>query len=251
VAWVVLPARPASAGNIVVDDFDTPDTAELVFNLGNPNPPSAYLVKHTLPEVLGGERDILIEVLGTAKRFSVGAMIGYDPASGIGALQVATSGNPATRIALQYDGEDLADSVENGLVNAQDLSVDLTDGGTNDRFELKFAYSDGVDDRGLDIGIIATSPTGGSLVYWGYVPDSIAPSVFSISFSEFTAQGDASFSNVSSLMFLFNFDGTPNIDIGLDSIKAVPEPSTSALLGIALLVGGAIWLRRRRTVQIV
>jgi hypothetical protein len=247
IGWVVsCCVPPVTAENVLVDDFEGPNPATYVLNLYNPNPPSTILVKQSYQGALGGERELLAEILGKPSPFSFGAIIGYDETFDRGVLQVATAGKVGSRMALQYDGEDLGDSVAHGLNNAQDLSVDLTGGGTNDRFEMSFAFSDGVDPHGLDIGVIATSPTGGSLTYWGYVANSNDALTRSIRFTEFTVQGEASFGNVNSLMFLFNWDGTANVDFALDSIAAVPEPSTWAMLGTALVVFVTYGYRRRR-----
>ena len=82
-------------------------------------------------------------------------------------LRVATCGRKGASVQLQYDGIDTADSRELGLVNAENMLIDLTGGGTNDRFEFDFAASWGGNCRGLDIDIFATTLSGGTLAYSG------------------------------------------------------------------------------------
>ena len=259
VAWLLTAVVPvALAGTIVIDNFESPDPGEVHFVPPHSvDPTDALLVKHTDTDIIGNERDMLVEVLGPSGPISAAAIIGQEPEiHKAGVLQVATCGSSPTRVTLQYDGVDLDDPINKKLHNAQSLSVDLTDGGTNDRLVLRFISSDGVHPQGLKIGVQVTGAPDPhkpaelvTLKHWGYVADSNRKFEHSIKFTEFGAQGSAVFGNINSLMFLFNTDAAgvsmPNIDIVLDAIDVVPEPSVLVLLG-CMFVGFAVYGYRRR-----
>ena len=253
--WLATAAVPAIAGIIVIDEFDKPDSPKDVFFIRGPSgTDDEYLVQHADSSIIGGERDVLVEVLGTAGPLSAAGMIGYESDYyDAGIFQLATYGEPGTKATLQYDGSDPSD-IGDGVLDDVGLlpsaTADLTDSGANDRFVLRFVSSDGVDPQGLDMKIIAegkdASNNSITLTYWGYVADNDQPFTHTVLFSDFTQSGVATFGNVNSLMFLFNLDGTANIDFALDAIKAVPEPSAWALLGCGIALAFCRYRRVRR-----
>ncbi len=244
-----------------------------IVNISDPTPPNRFFRTQPGAGALG-ERDMWVETLGTAEPLSVISMYGSDY-SGQSLLQIATAGRAGSRLTLQYDGSDFDSQVDgNGVAmspdplqlrppvynpiqlevnNARDMDNDgdpdtgfnLRAGG-NDRLVLNFASTDGVDPRGLQVGIVATSPTGGSLSWWGYAVNSSTPTTLSVAFTEFTQQGSADFGAIDSLLFFFNADGIPNVDFALDRIAAVPEPSTLAMLGLGIAVFAAYGFYRRK-----
>ncbi len=259
VAWLLTVVVPTVfAGTIVIDDFESPrPEGEVHFLPKSTDPTTSLLVKHTDTDdhILGGERDMLIKVLGPSGPLSAAAIIGQEPeVHKAGVLQIATCGKSPTEVRLQYNGTDdpdWGDPILEKLNSAKSLSVDLTDGGTNDRFVLRFISSDGVHPKGLKIGVQVTGTdqheAAVTLKYWGYVADSKRK--FEIKFTEFEPQGSAVFGNVNSLMFLFNTDAAglsmPNVDFVIDGIDVVPEPSVLVLLG-CMVVGFAVYGYRRR-----
>lgn len=208
---------------ITIDSFDSPDPAVAFFV---PGPPSGsrgipFALKQAAPEAIGQQRDLLTTVIGTPLPIAAAVMVGYEPSFDAGILAFATFGfgdlGPASYLSVRYDGTDAAGSLAN---------VDLTGDGTNDAFSLRFL---GVD-APLPVTVTVSGPDNTSAVFHGVTADINAPFTFPIPFASFT--GDDTFGNVTSIEFVFNGPAAPiqNMDFELDSIRAVPEPSTLALL---------------------
>ncbi len=243
--WLLTAAPFAGAETIVIDDFNLPDPGYVFFMQGrNAIPINTTLVKQEAAGILGDQRDVLVEVLGTADVLSAAGIVGFDPSLGEGMMQLATFGTPGTRVTLQYDGIDTLDSVQGGLTAADGLGGYRFGGAAGTGLLFHFLTLDGVDVRGLDVDITMNSSLGGSLHYSGFIPDHSQAADHLIPFADFTATGPASFEAIDSLTIVMNGDGTPNVDFELDSLEAlIPEPSTWAMLGLGLLVVGAIGRR--------
>ncbi|MBN2473996.1 MAG: PEP-CTERM sorting domain-containing protein [Pirellulales bacterium] len=246
-ALVVNPAATL-ANTIVIDSFDNPNPGTNFFvpglaPWGSGNP---FLNKDTVVGVLGGERDILVQVVGTPLPISAAGIIGYEPVYGNGVLEVGTYGRAGTRVTAQYDGVDMDSS--GALVDAKGLGpVDLTDGGVNDRLQLAFNSVDGGNALALGLAVTAVGAGGTPTTVNLLVPESGTPFVYDIPFAAFPVNV---FGSVESLTFEFNNSGTPtpNVDFELDSVVAVPEPSTlvslSALGALLVVVGTWRWRKR-------
>ncbi len=236
----------ANGGQIVIDSFNEPSSGDAFFMQGpSPGGPNPKLFEHPgLTEVIGSERDVLIEVAGIPTPISASGIIGYEPVYGMGALQLNTH-EPGTRLILQYDGDD---DDSGGLVNSGGLGgIDLTDGGANLGITLHFVTLDkggpGAPDLSLKVSVNGEAP-----VEFG-IPEDPAGNEFDffVDFgdSRFTA---GVFASVDSLEFGINDLETPipNIDFKLDSI-VVPEPSSLALLsGLATCLLVALSRRRKQ-----
>lgn len=121
--------------------------------------------------------------------------------------------------------------------NGSALNADLTQGGTNNRFGLRFLFSDVVGTTTVSIVTdgVGTStlshanPLGGTMDEWVY-----------FDYSDFS--GSADFDDVDKITLTIN--GTTGADITLDhfSTTFIPEPTTLALMG---MVGTVIVLLRR------
>lgn len=226
-------APPLHADSITIDSFNDPVVGTPFFVEGLPlwgnSDPFAHEDKNVL-EVIGGERDILVDVMGTASPISAAGII----AGPAGLLQLATFGVPGTKMIATYNG-----------VNDVGLGgVDVTDSGANSKFVLRFNSIDAGDAVKLDLKVTVGST--------GHPPSSKSYTVDEstgwldryIPFSDFAAD----LTSVTSLEFAFNDLAVPNVDFELDLIEAVPEPSTLALLfalGAFVCVAGA-WRRRKR-----
>ncbi len=238
-----LGGQIGNAAPIVIDDFSTPDPAPF-FLVGFTHLNDLLVEQPGLSEAVGGERDILIEVLGTLNIQSAQLLTGTDRSLfSQGVMQVATAREPATTVTLQYDG---TDDDGNALLNSRLLNLDLTDGGTNDRLEIEFLTVDAPASLGLDFVITLTSP-GGTAVLAELIPESGLPAVHVSPFAAFAADPGFSFSDVDSMEFSFNGSGVADVDFVIDRIRAVPEPSTLTLILAGLGgLGACIWRRNKR-----
>ncbi|MEX2120447.1 MAG: DUF4214 domain-containing protein [Pirellulales bacterium] len=200
-----------------IDDFESPSPGETFFiNAFNLDP---TLLKHVTSGALGGERDVFIDVLGTANPISASGQVGFD---GTGGFFTFATAAPGTMAVLEYDGVD-ADSPgpPASLINAEGLSADVTAGGTATGVRLDFETLEaGLLQTELDVEIRATGPGGAAATFTGAIPESIGPSIFFVPFSSFTTSGGFSFENISSLEFIFNSSGVPDVDFQLDFVGA-------------------------------
>ncbi len=247
-----IPAPEARAATITIDPFEAPDPGEAFFTFNSEDDPPFVPRQRALLEtsdggILGGERDVLMEVVGAPTVFSGSGEVGLP--SGI--LQFGTYGEAPVKISLQYDGLDAGDSTADGLVDAEGLAdVDLTDGGSNWALEMQFVSLDAGDDPMTDMTLKITAVgDGGSATYEGLIAESVDPFEIRIPFADFS---DSSvMESVGSLTFSLNGSAAPtaNVDFELDNLAAVPEPSTLILLialaGCSLVTTGIVRHRGR------
>jgi hypothetical protein len=250
VAVLVLTFAPgANAAHIMVDSFDHP-VAEAFFVPGVPpwgSGEPAAIQQPELPDpildgIIGGQRDVLIDMVGDPLPISAAGMIGYEAVYNLGCLWIATFGDAGTCVVVQYDGLD--DDPGDAILDAELLGgLDLTGGGTNYAIKLRFLQIDAGDGTALKLKVSVQGSGGSDSVEYD-IPESSAPSTFSVPFSHFDA---GLFTSVDSITFAFNDLPAPvsNVDFEVDSIAAVPEPSTFALLAIGALAVTVGWWRRR------
>jgi hypothetical protein len=236
VSGLVFLGSPTLHAVFTVDTFNATQTNRVT------GTPSGYKSAFTFSNavttaVVGGQRDIFLE------RTTVGSvdLLTATVNSGIlGALSFSTPPGVAGRATIVWDGID-------GLVSTNFTglgSVDLTQGGFNNAFEIS-RYSDlgaslefGVYTDESNFSLFTTTvPSGASVFVPALIP-----------FSSFTIGGGsgASFANVGAISLRIDGTANPGTDVVLDYIVAVPEPS-SAVLGLLGACGLALSRRRRRS----
>ena len=227
--FVMVTAISAQAYTI---DLFTNAEVVTVIDLNDPDP---TLVKVDHVDTLGGQRDLLLDVLGTPGAVSYAGTIGE------GSF-VFNSGSPGVVATLQYDGID-SDIVgpPASLVNAEGLGgLDLTAGG-RDRFTLDFKSIDGGHYLYMDIEIEVHNGPAVVASFVGQIPSSSIPIRYDALFSSFTGATSA-LSSATSLEICFNPNGHEDVDFVMTGSVGVPEPATMTLLAL----GGIAMLRRRR-----
>ena len=137
------------------------------------------------------------------------------------------------------------DQINGGVVYNSFGTIDFTDGGVNDAFELGFLSSD-INAPLTNVVSLEVSSGGTSFSQFVTVPaNSTLPQNVFVDFATFAAAG-VDLTAVDSIALNFDFAGNPGRDfeIGLFSAtsSAVPEP-TGALLAIGML---ALVYRRKR-----
>ena len=236
---ILTAAASASAAQITIDDF------------GQPSPQTFYVIaainadpllhKTAHPSILGGERDMLVDVIGNASLTTAAGTIGD------GTLDFGSSG-PVV-VGLQYDGLD-ADQLlpTRALVDGQGLSVDLTDAGANNAFRLDFDSVDGgPPSTPLSYSITLTSPLAGVAVLSGSLAETATAQTYLLPFAAFTPSVNFSFANVSSITLVLNGGATqPDADFKVSLFAAVPEPHSVMLLAMG---GVAVVLAARKRIR--
>jgi hypothetical protein len=229
------------AAPFLIDDFASQNSTFYI--VGSPAPvfyPNGKPVENSgLPTTLGGERDTLVQVLGTPKTQSAQFLLGVEPTSfPSGVFHLATAGSPASVATLQYDGDD-ADGSE--LINAHLLDFSMPPGGS---FAIDFLSIDspGSPD-GLKVDILLTSIGGGSASFNDFAPETSEPVTFSAPMASFLKTPTFDAAHISSITFVFNQAALTDADFTIDNLRAVPEPSAFALAALAGLA--AIGWRRR------
>ena len=227
IAALVAPAARGNLGGLIIDDFSNPVPPRVfTINLTDPDP---TLLESSDAGILGGERDVLVDVVGTPQLTSITGLLGDGQF-------VFNSILPGTMAVLQYDGIDL-DGVGPALTNSEGLGgIDLTAYGS--AFYLDLLSIDGGISNTTGVEIRVHGPASAS-VFADVIPDSAGSYRFTAPFSSFS---DASvLSDVTSIEMEINPAGVPNVDFVLNEF-AVPEPTTLLVLGL----GGLGLLRKRR-----
>lgn len=229
----------ASAATMTLDNFETPDPAELIF-AGFTHPSGKPLQFSNPASTIGAQRDVKIDVDGVAKPNSAQVLIGYDENLYLrGVLQVATASTPGSIVTLQYDG---VDDNPTSLTNAHGLNMALAPAGG---ITIDFLTIDAPEIGLLDVAMRLFSNGGAVATYSGQMEESLVATSMYAPFDEFDVGEGFSFSAIDSFEFVFNGSALVDVDFAIDQISAtVPEPGTLAMafLGFA----GLLIARRHR-----
>ncbi|MBX9791617.1 MAG: hypothetical protein K2Y37_22070 [Pirellulales bacterium] len=227
VCFSLAPAT-ALAGFITIDDFSTPSEAEAyVIGMSNANP---TIFTHTGAGILNGaQRELRVEV-----KTSPVSPVDAVGVLGAGEYNFGSLNSSGVEAKLTYSGP--GGSSLGG--------IDLTGGGTNDKFDLRLGT-----DKPVVIRINAYGPSGSATVTVPNVYSSFGGTEDTFAFYKFSTTGTFSFSQVDKLEFIFSPGGTDRgIDFEIAAIKAVPEPATALMAGFAVMaVVVAMMVRRRRS----
>lgn len=215
VLFAVLIVPAATQAEIVIDSY-TAGTTLTQFGLGTAS-------QTTIDgSILGGERDESITVTdqGGSEFFGI---LGFT-----GDLDVAQGSLDQVIGSVLYDNFG---------------TLDLTQGGMNDSFELGFLSSD-IDASITDvISVTVTSGTSTATRFVSVPPSSVLPKDVFVKFASFTG---VDLTAVDAVELGFDFSSQPGRDFELGSFSvthSIPEPATGflALVGMLALIG-----RRRR-----
>ncbi len=231
---------------LVVDNFLTPGDDSAFYAPGHPSmgpeyPNNPYFRQDSGVGILGGQgrRELLLELVGDGP-FRFNAAVGWMPP---GELHLATFGEQGARLDLTY----IADSG----------AIDLTSGGVNSMFVVRFSSLDPGFGDFLRLVITVIDTEGTEAVHAIDLAECVTATSYELLFGDFVladplgSPGGDPFDvlkNAESIRFAFNASEVPhaNIDFGLLSILAVPEPSGLILGGAGLLAVLVLGSSRRR-----
>lgn len=208
---VTVSSTKAQAAQIMIDSFETSQDP-VVANGGNP---SVFDSVAGGADILGGVREVTVQ-------YNAGpGQVQWAVAGGVGTFSEDMDTDGSVSISYNFGG-----------------GIDLTAGGQNDRFLIDIPAPKV---RDITITIIDPSDTHEVILSVNL------ESVWIVSYSAFPAADftDVQTFEITILPDMIDISGS---SFGIDSIRAVPEPSTLTLcsLGTVMLVGLG-WRRRKRT----
>jgi hypothetical protein len=251
-AMLLAGAAIARAGSVQIDDFSQPNPYQL-FSIKSGMNSTNELIEMSAG-AFGGERDMLYNAYGQAVPTTLSGFAGYLASHQQNGLWINSNGFAPTVTTLMYsintDGETAPASLAAPRISQLSASIDLTNGGLNDRFLIHFLSSDAQPTVGLDVTISYTSPGGGSSSLTVNAQNTTSAFDLYVPFSSFAGHGDASLDDVNNISIVFNgVRKTANADFAVSMISTVPavivpEPATWSMMATALV--GLAWVAHRR-----
>ncbi len=201
-------------------------------------------------DILGGSRDLYVELLSSSDPANLNASIGVSA----GFFSFSTDSVATGTGWVQWDGADNSIALDmTGLGG-----VDITDGNTLNAFAVDIINAD----LGFDFEINAYTDAGN----WtsAHLVSNATSGTATINFADFTNCGlsnpgggilnigcaggtnPVDFTNLGALeLKITPTGGTVSLDLSLDQITTVPEPSVLGLMGIGLFAAGFVGRRRK------
>lgn len=218
--------------DLIIDSFDT---GQFVSVTGTPSGFKSATDTIAAAEALGGERDIYLERT-SANSGSVSADV---DTSLPGALTYSSGSSTTGNAIIVWDGSD-SDATS---LDATGLGgVDLTLGGTLNALAIRTTS-----DLGASLVLTIYKDAANYSAFTQAVPadGTFTLQDFVIPFASFGVVGGtgADFTNVGAIS-LKVVGTTANVDLAVDFIKAVPEPTSGLLVGLATLAAGLVLKRK-------
>ena len=222
-----IAACAASANAIVIiDNFTSGGFSDSINTVGS------KVTVSQLGAMLGGERDVRLEIVATggfsqSLRFEVGA-----------GFSVSSSGSGVNGMTeLQYDvvGDETAGSPNFSPTYGTGLGVNLA---PENAFRVRFLFNDLLLNLKVTVDKIGTGTWVGTTAVAGGIS---SPTDVYISFASMAGPG--AYTGLSDRI-TFSFDTSAAGDFAIGELAAVPEPATMTALALAL--GGLVARRRRK-----
>jgi hypothetical protein len=226
----VVSCGTLSAATIMIDDFVTPQSVAVTAS----SPTGSSIVAAS--EVLGGERDMKLALTSGFTSLSLSS----NPFGG--EFLVHDSGATVRGISsIIWDGPDGSDNIDFGGLGGVDIGTGNT----------AFVLAGVVADLSGTISLIVYDAGDAAGDTWSQADYTLPTSILSptdlvIPFSDFTfhgAGGAADLTNVGAIEFQIENITTGSLDVILDSVSVVPEPSS---LWLSLVGWFSLLLIKRR-----
>lgn len=180
--------------------------------------------------MLGGERDIYVDLV---ERLPGGSASNANVTVSGGTFSFNLGSQARGTAAITYDGSN--DAIKGNVVDGGLGGVDITDAGANTGFLLDVLFADAGFDFLINVwNSDLSANVSGTFTSLG----TAASNTRKISFDD--AQfGGFDFSSIGALQFVIDpTAGFTSLDLSLDRVSTVPEPTTVAVFGLGLLALG-------------